>query len=158
MKKHLSSVIKLRKELLDYAQFLTDYNLQLAHELLQATMQQIIKRSVTYNPVVGFISWAKTVMDETYIATVKTNDIQRLRRQCHCGSSRTSVLCSGCKYSIREAVYIMSKLSPQQAAVVTLRLLGYSHSQIAYKMNVTARSVKTCMLQARGVFSHVWDN
>ena len=59
---------------------------------------------------------------------------------------------------MKEAVYIMSKLSAQQAAVLTLLLQGYSRPEIAYKMNITVRSVKIHILQARGVLNRVWYN
>ena len=158
MKNNLPNVIKLREVLFTYALLLTDYNHHLAKELLQATMQQIIKQATAYSPVISFSSWAKEIMERVYCVTVKVNDIQQLRRQCHRGPSHSSILRSEDKYNVREAVYIMSKLSPQQAAVLTLRLQGCSHPQIAHKMNITAHRVKTHILQARHVINHVWDN
>ena len=157
MKKRLPSTIKLRETLFSYALQLTDYNPHLAQELLQATMQHIIQQASTYTQATSFTSWAKTIMENTYHTTIKASDIQQLRHQCHRSPSYTSTPDDD-TYNIKEAIYIMSKLSPQQATVVTLHLQGYAHAQIAHKMNITARSVKTHFLQARHVLNHAWDN
>ena len=81
-------------------------------------------------------------MEEAYTATVKTDDIQCLRHQCHSGLSFFSVPCDDGRYNMKEAVYIMSKLSAQQASVLALLLQDYSRPEIAYKMNIRVRSVK----------------
>ena len=158
MKKHLPNTIKLHETLFSLALQLTDDDPHLAQELLQATMQHIIQPATTYLPTTSFTSWAKTIMENTYHTTIKAGDIQLLHHQCHRSPSHTATPQDDDTYNIKEAIYIMSKLSPQQAAVITLRLQGYAHSQIAHKMNITTHNVNTHILQAQHILNHVWDN
>ena len=130
----------LRDILYAHALRLTKNNNRLAHELLQETLSQITHNAIAYNTVESFITHACKVMTRTHRTTMREADIRELQQLCYSPH--------GMAYTQAEIINTMSRLTPQQAAVVTLRLKGYSHSQIARATGHTTQWVNSNMLKA----------
>ena len=130
----------LRNALYAYALRLTKNNHRFAQELLQETLSRITHNAIAYNTVEGFITHACKVMTRTYCTTMREADIHELHQLCY---SPHGTVCTPA-----EIILAMSRLTPQQATVITLRLKGYSHSQIARTTGHTTQWVNSNMLKA----------
>ena len=130
----------LRNTLYAHALRLTKNNHRLAQELLQETLSQITHNAIAYNTVESFITHACKVMTRTHRTTMREADIHELHQLCYTPH--------GTPCTPAEIIYAMSRLTPQQATVITLRLKGYSHSQIARATGHTTQWVNSNMLKA----------
>ena len=130
----------LRDILYAYALRLTKNNNRLAQELLQETLSQIAHNATAYSTLESFTSHACKAMTRIYLTTMREADIRELQQLCYSPH--------GTPCTPAEIIHAMSRLTPQQATVITLRLKGYSHSQIAHATGHTTQWVNSNMLKA----------
>ena len=140
----------LRDILYAHALRLTKNNHRLAHELLQETLSQIAHSTIAYSTLESFTAQACKAMTRIYLTTMREADIRELQQLCYSPH--------GMAYTQAEIINTMSRLTPQQAAVVTLRLKGYSHSQIARATGHTTQWVNSNMLKACQRLRNTWSN
>lgn len=129
-----------------------------AEKLIQETMLQIKEKATAYNTSIPFVTWTKMIMENTHLSTFKDADIQQLRHLCFCGSTNPFKTDDNSTYSMKEIYLVMSRLSPTQATVVTLRLKGYNPSEIASKMGITTQCAVKHLAEATYNLMHTMDN
>ena len=140
----------LRNTLYAHALRLTKNNYRLAQELLQETLSQIAHNATAYSTLESFTAQACKAMTRIYLTTMREADIHELHQLCYTPH--------GTPCTPAEIIHAMSRLTPQQAAVVTLRLKGYSHSQIARATGHTTQWVNSNMLKACQRLRNTWSN
>ena len=140
----------LRDILYAYALRLTGNNMLLAHELLQETLSQITHKAKAYATTDSFMADAYKVMTHTFLTSMHDADISELHRLCYNPH--------GMAYTQAEIIHAMSRLTPQQATIITLRLKGYTHSQIASATGHTTKWVNSNMLKASQRLRNIWSN
>ena len=158
MKNHnrIASAIDLSEIMYAHALRLTN-DKHLAEKLIQETMLQIKERT-THSASITFVTWIRMIMENTYLATFKDADIQQLHRLCFCGSTNLFAINYHDTYSTKEIYFVMSRLSPGQAAAVTLRLQGYKPNEIARKMRITTQRAEKHLAEATHNLIHTMDN
>ena len=128
-------------DLYAYALRLTKNDNRLAVELLLETLSQITHKASGYSSIDSFMADAYKVMRHAFLFSMRNDaDIQELRRLCYHAH--------GTEYTPAEIIHAMSRLTPHQATVITLRLKGYSHSQIARATGHTTQWVNSNILKA----------
>ena len=133
-----------------YALKLTCGNLHLAGELYNATLSRIAQTATAHVPtIMPFTTWAKMVMHNTFHATVPDADRRHLYHLTHIGNPNPLIPVSDKEYTLREQMHIMSRLTPHQAAAVTLLFHGCTHVDIARHMGTTVVRAKEHLAQAR---------
>ena len=140
----------LRNTLYAHALRLTKNNNRLAHELLQETLSQIAHNATAYSTLESFTAQACKAMTRIYLTTMREADIRELQQLCYSPH--------GMAYTQAEIINTMSRLTPQQATVITLRLKGYTPAIIAKQMGDTTNHVKAHIQQATHILNHIWDN
>jgi DNA-directed RNA polymerase specialized sigma24 family protein len=149
----------MHRALRAYALKLTCGNLHLADKLYADTLSRIAQTATAHVPtIMPFTTWAKMVMHNTFHATVPDADRRHLYHLTHIGNPNPLIPVSDKEYTLREQMHIMSRLTPHQAAVVTLRLKGYTPAIIAKQMGNTTNHVKAHIQQATHILNHIWDN
>lgn len=142
-----------------YAHQLTGNTPHLADKLLAETLSHLATRATAYPPtLIGFNTWAKIVMKNTFHRTIENADFHELHHLAHRGTLNPMLPVSNKEYTLLEQIQMMSRLTPHQAATVTLRLHGYAHTTIAQAMNTTTAQVRNHLRQARHTLIHAWDN
>ena len=142
-----------------YAHRLTGGNPLLANKLLHETLTRLTERATAYPPaLIDFTTWAKIVMKNAFHETTKDADFHELRHLTYHGTLNPMLPAHNKEYTIAEQIQTMSRLTPHQAAAVTLRLNGYTHKEIATHMNITVKRAKAHLAQARHVIATAWDN
>ena len=154
----IKSAISLREELYTHALKLTDSNRHFAEELIQKTISRVADEATAYDATISFATWIKMIMENIHLDTCHNAEIRHLHHLCFHGTANPFAPDYNSTYSTREIIYAMSRLTPDQAAVVTLRLQGYGHPLIARAMHLTPKQVKTHILQACYTLNHVWDS
>ena len=86
------------------------------------------------------------------------DSIHHLHRLCYHGIPAHTATFEESSYSTRQTYHTMSRLSPMQAAAITLRLKGYTHCQIARKMGTTTSLAKHHLIMARRILDKIWYN
>lgn len=159
MKNHnrITSAIDLSEIMYAHALRLTN-DKHLADKLIQETMLQIREKAATYIAGMPFVTWIKMIMENTYLATFKDADLQQLHRLCFCGSTNLFAINYHDTYSTKEIYFVMSRLTPGQAAAVTLRLKGYNPDEIARKMRITTQRAEKHLAEATHNLIHTMDN
>ena len=133
-----------------YALKLTCGNLHLAGELYNATLSRIAQTATAHVPtIMPFDTWAKLVMHNTFHATVADADRRHLYHLTHIGNPNPLIPSSDKEYTLREQMHIMARLTPHQAAAVTLYFHGCNHKDIAKHMDITVVRAKEHLAQAR---------
>ena len=158
MNKNIPGAINLRQVLHAHALKLTNGNQHLSQELLHNTIKRIAATAAAYHPGLGFIAWAKMVMENTFDATTPCADVCKLRYLCYHGTITPTTHSHDGTYTTHQQLHTMSRLTPHQAAVVTLRLKGYTPAIIAKQMGNTTNHVKAHIQQATHILNHIWDN
>ena len=158
MKPHISSASELRYTLYAFALGLTDGDKPLAKELLDDTLMHISRTATTYSPSTSFTVWAKATMKNVYYSKHHGDSIHHLHRLCYHGIPSHTATSEESSYSTRHIYRTMSRMSPSQAAAVTLRLKGYTHCQIARKMGTTTSLAKEHLIRARRILDKIWYN
>ena len=147
---HGASTDDLRNALYAYALKLTGYNSNQAKELLNETLSQITHNATAHNSIDSFMAHASSVMRHAHATTMRHTDMHELYRLC-CHAQGTAS-------SPRDTIYAMSRLTPHQAAVVTLALKGYSTTEIARTTGHSIQWVKNNTIKAiqrlRNIHSH----
>lgn len=159
MKNHnrITSAIDLSEIMYAHALRLTN-DKHLAEKLIQETMLQTREKAATYIAGMPFVTWIKMIMENTYLATFKDADLQQLHRLCFCGSTNLFAINYHDTYSTKEIYFAMSRLTPGQAAAVTLRLKGYKPNEIARKMRITTQRAEKHLAEATHNLIHTMDN
>lgn len=129
-----------------------------AEDLVRKTTACIKQKATTYTPAFSFVTWAKMVMKNTFAGPVDNAEIKELYLLAHYGAVRPTDANISNKYSLKEQVYIMSRLTPQQAAILTLRLHGYNHLEIACKMNTSVEYTRNTLAETRRKLTRMFDN
>lgn len=152
------------QESCDLSQALYTYALKLtanhrqAKELIQQTTHRIKQVATLYTPTIDFATWARFVMENTLHTTVKNADINELCHTAYNGTLNPMRPDLDKEYTLKEQIYMMSLLTPHQAAATTLRLRNNTLDAISRKMNITTIQVKEHLTQARNILNHAWDN
>lgn len=147
----------LGEALYAYALKLTGSKYQ-AEELVLKTTACIKQKATTYTPALDFVTWAKMVMKSTFTNTVSAAEIKELYLLSHYGSMHPTDTNIHDKYSLKEQIYIMARLTPQQATVLTLRLHGYNHHEIARKINTTVEYTRNTLAETRQKLTRMFYN
>ena len=147
---HGTNTDSLRDALYAYALELTHNNSCLAQELLQETLSQIVHEAISYSTISSFMTHTCKVMKHTYNTTIHEADMRELHRLCY--------YANGTAYTPEEIIYAMSRLTPQQATVVTLCLKGYSADEIARTTGHTTQWVNSNILKSRQRLRNLRDN
>ena len=157
MKNEIEYAVDLKDDLYAYALQLTG-NRHLANDLLQETFLRIIQKSGTYRALGSFEAWAKMVMKNIFLNSIKKDDMHRDYFVDYC--ERHSFAEPECEnaYCANEILHIISLLPPRQAVVITLRIKGYKYHEIASKIGVTVECVKSRIFEAKKNIRKVLDN
>ena len=150
MNNNTESAARLYRVLYAYALRLTCGNKYIADGLVAETLTRIKKRGMAYPAtIVSFTIWARMVMKNAFHETVPDADKRELYYLFYYGSLNPIVPVWDGAHGLREQINIMSRLTPQQAAAMTLLLNGYSLDVIASEMNVSVECVKSHLVNAR---------
>ena len=158
MKPHVPGAADLHYTLYAYALDLADGDKDLAKKLLHDTLMHISRTAATYNPSTNFTVWAKATMKNIYYNKHHGDSIHHLHRLCYHGIPAHTATFEESSYSTRHIYRTMSRMSPSQAAAITLRLKGYTHCQIARKMGTTTSLAKHHLIMARRILDKIWYN
>ena len=158
MKPHVPGAADLRYTLYAYALDLADGDKGLAKKLLDDTLMHISRTAATCTSRTDFTSWAKATMKNVYYSKHHGDSIHHLHRLCYHGIPSHTATSEESSYSTRHIYRTMSRMSPSQAAAVTLRLKGYTHCQIARKMGTTTSLAKEHLIRARRILDKIWYN
>ena len=142
-----------------YALKLTCNNQHLASQLLAATISHITNTSIAYPAgTISFNTWAKIVMHSTFQQSIPNADKRELYYLSHCGTLNPIATNNHNAPTLKEQIHTLSRMTPQQATAVTLRLQGYTPALIAKQMGITTAQVKNHLTQARNTLNHAWNN
>ena len=158
MKPHVPGAADLRYTLYAYALDLADGDKGLAKKLLDDTLMHISRTAATCTSRTDFTSWAKATMKNVYYSKHHGDSIHHLHRLCYHGIPAHTATFEESSYSTRHIYRTMSRMSPSQAAAITLRLKGYTHCQIARKMGITTSLAKHHLIMARRILDKIWYN
>lgn len=149
----------LNKLLWDYALRLTNDKKCLAKELVEQTLSRIMQRATAYSPeTLSFDSWAKMTMLNTFRETFEDADLYELYYLFYKGTLNPFATYNDGMYDLREQIYIMSSLTPLQAAATSLRLNRHTHDIIAKLMNTSVECVKEHIENACNTAMYIWYN
>ena len=142
-----------------YARKLTCGNQHLADKLYNATLERIAQTATAHAPtIMPFATWAKLVMHNTFHTTVADADRRHLYHLTHIGNPNPLIPLSDKEYTLAQQIHIMSRLTPHQAAAVTLLLHGCTHKDIAKHMGITIVHAKEHLAQAKRAIIRTCNN
>ena len=150
---HHPNADDLYNTLYAYAFTLTDGNRHQANELMQEALLHITHNATAHATTDGLIASIVATMNEKHRHPALHADINELNRLCYNGTSL-----SDAAYTQREIIYAMSRLTPHQATVVTLRLKGYTPQEIADTTGHSTAWVHTNLIKASQRLKTIWSN
>ena len=150
---HHPSADDLHNALHAYALTLTAGNRHQANELLQETLLHITHNATAHVTTGSLITCVMKAMRDIHQRPTPYTDINELNRLCYNGTSLNHAA-----YTQQEIMHAMSRLTPQQATVVTLRLKGYTPQEIAHTTGYSTAMVHTNLIKACQRLKTVWSN
>ena len=143
----------LRNALYAYALTLTTGNMHQAQELLHETLLSITHRATSHATTTSLISNITANMRDINQHPTQYTDIEELSSLCYNGKPFDSTA-----YTTQETMHAMSRLTPHQATVVTLRLKGYTPQEIADTTGHSTAWVQTNLTKACQCLKTIWSN
>ena len=144
------SAASLRSTLHAYALRLACGNENIAGDLLAVTLSRITQRATACPAtIMSFTIWAKLVMKNAFHETVPDAQKRELYHLFYHGGLNPMAPQGSETHGLREQIHIMSRLSPCEAAAMTLLLNGYSVGVIADEMDVSVKRVEYYLAKAR---------
>ena len=147
------NVSDLRKYLYTYASNYCN-NRDDLEDMLQEALLHIIHKLHTYRAVGSFKAWAVAVTDNVFKNKIRDTNkyYQRLADSSdyHLEQySQPAVTDVDSRHNVQQIMYIVSHLPHRQSVVITLWLKGYSCSEIAHMLGITAGGVRNHIFHAR---------
>ena len=146
-----------------------------AEDLVQITMEKIIKNIQKLDHEENFVPWAYTILRNSFIDTQRSkkntnfksmSDLESFNESSEKFSkddinSVTSRLSQEDDYIIKEKVEftlnLISKLKPQQRDIINMKMNGSSYEDISKNLNVKIGTVMSSLSRIREYISDEWE-
>lgn len=150
------------KTLGNYAYYLT-HDKDLAEDLLQDTSLKIINGEKEYKEKGSFISWAKSIMHNTFRNDLraKNSNLERFvdgYTYFHDERQHPVVAEDEVPYTVSEIRKAMKKLPEIQYKMLVMRENGYKYEEIASRLKTSVGTVKSKIFIAKANLKNIMKN